>query len=303
MSTGSSPPPLPNPNGYDLLVGAAESIVGEIPRNGCYEEADASELATWVEPNRKVLRHVREALELESRVPMTFLLEQLDRALRQLNALRRLARLLDAAARYAWLEGRPGEAVDRYLDLVRLGPSSSRGGLHVQQSGGCAFERIGLAGLGRIKDALDAGACRVLTAALEALDAAQEPVSEILAREHRWEFEVYGYTGGPTYYDKVAEQFKQGPSIDRAARWLAATIALDYRQLTTALAARAYELDHGSVPGSLDALVPCYLSALPLDPVSGLPLRCQVDEEGRFCIERSDRCVTGLDPCRRPELG
>src|SRR5262249_19909910 len=147
MSPRLIPHPLPNPNGYHVLVGAAERIVGEIPRGGWYELADAAELAAWVEPNREALRLAGKGLALESRVPLTFLREDLELAQRHLTALRQLARLLDAAARYAWLEGRPGEAVDRFLDLVRLGPASSRGGLLLQRLGADALGRPGLAGV------------------------------------------------------------------------------------------------------------------------------------------------------------
>ena len=111
-------------------------------------------------------------------------------------------------------------------------------------------------------------------------------MAETLARDHRWEVAVFGHTGGPTYFDKATDQKKQVPPIDKAAEWASAAQALEFRQLAAALAARAYLLERGSAPGSLDALVPSYLAALPLDPASGRPLRCRVDGEGRFSIER-----------------
>ncbi|MEZ5302167.1 MAG: hypothetical protein R3F11_16230 [Verrucomicrobiales bacterium] len=46
------------------------------------------------------------------------------------------------------------------------------------------------------------------------------------------------------------------------------------------LALRRHELDRGSLPDSLDALVPDYLEAVPVDPYDGKPLR--YSKEGRF---------------------
>ena len=46
------PPPLPQPNGYDDLLRAAEMLA---PRTGFYDEMDAEELAAIVEQNRPAL--------------------------------------------------------------------------------------------------------------------------------------------------------------------------------------------------------------------------------------------------------
>ena len=80
------------------------------------------------------------------------------------DVFRLLARLLDAATRWAALEGRPDEAAARCLDLVRLGHAVGRGGLLLHRFTGEAIEGLGLAGLGRIAEALDAGTCRAAAA-------------------------------------------------------------------------------------------------------------------------------------------
>lgn len=57
-------------------------------------------------------------------------------------------------------------------------------------------------------------------------------------------------------------------------------VEADRRLAATALAVRLYQVDHnGKLPPSLDALVPTYLSAVPLDPMSdGGTLRAKFDD-------------------------
>lgn len=49
--------------------------------------------------------------------------------------------------------------------------------------------------------------------------------------------------------------------------------SVNNRLLATALALRAYKLDHGSYPPALAALVPAYLPSIPNDPFTAGPLR------------------------------
>src|SRR5207253_1915454 len=63
--------------------------------------------------------------------------------------------------------------------------------------------------------------------------------------------------------------------LDGAARHVFDSIAYD-RLTAVALAARLYAVDHGgALPPSLEALVPGYLAAVPVDPMvaGGAPLR------------------------------
>jgi hypothetical protein len=54
------------------------------------------------------------------------------------------------------------------------------------------------------------------------------------------------------------------------------------RLTTTAVALKRYKLAHGTFPESLDALVPKYLTAVPLDPADGKPLRYRLEGDGSF---------------------
>jgi hypothetical protein len=51
-----------------------------------------------------------------------------------------------------------------------------------------------------------------------------------------------------------------------------------------ALAATRYRLDHGDYPATMDALVPDYLAAIPVDPFDGQPLRFKKSGDGSVVI-------------------
>jgi hypothetical protein len=57
------------------------------------------------------------------------------------------------------------------------------------------------------------------------------------------------------------------------------------RQMTvTAIALKRYQLKHGNCPPDLNSLVPEFLSAVPLDPVDGKPLRYRPNADGTFLL-------------------
>jgi hypothetical protein len=71
------------------------------------------------------------------------------------------------------------------------------------------------------------------------------------------------------------------PEYSRAVYRQVATVALN-RILETQLALHAYNLDHGTYPASLEALVPAYLPAVPKDPFSkNSLLRYKAKSNGR----------------------
>jgi hypothetical protein len=52
----------------------------------------------------------------------------------------------------------------------------------------------------------------------------------------------------------------------------------------TAIALKRYQLKHGNYPKGLNSLVPEFVSAVPLDPVDGKPLRYKLNEDGTFVL-------------------
>jgi hypothetical protein len=57
------------------------------------------------------------------------------------------------------------------------------------------------------------------------------------------------------------------------------------RQTTvSAIALKRYQLKHGNYPPDLNSLVPEFVSAVPLDPVDGQPLRYRRNADGTFLL-------------------
>jgi hypothetical protein len=57
------------------------------------------------------------------------------------------------------------------------------------------------------------------------------------------------------------------------------------RVVTTAIALKRYQLKNGNYPPSLDALVPEFLTAVPLDPAAdGIPLRYRLNGDGTYLL-------------------
>jgi hypothetical protein len=55
----------------------------------------------------------------------------------------------------------------------------------------------------------------------------------------------------------------------------------------TILALRAYQLTHGNLPANLNALVPEFLDAVPVDDFDGQPLRYSVDRKIIYSVGKN----------------
>ena len=62
------------------------------------------------------------------------------------------------------------------------------------------------------------------------------------------------------------------------------TMEVAKRTVITAIALKRYQLKHGTYPPDLNSLVPEFLSAVPLDPVDGQPLRYRLNSNGTFLL-------------------
>ena len=79
------------------------------------------------------------------------------------------------------------------------------------------------------------------------------------------------------------------PSIQILLK-LEAEYAANLRLATTALAVERFRLAHGKTPEKLDELVPQFLSAVPLDPFNGQPLRYHRLNKGYVIYSIGDDC-------------
>src|SRR5580765_4534351 len=117
-------PPLPNPNGNDDFVKAQKLVLGN-PAD--FERGSLEELRKHLAENAEALKRVREGLAKQCRIPISFSTNYL--ALRSLSDVKRVARLLEAEGRLAEFEGRTNDAARIYLETIRYGKESCRGGV------------------------------------------------------------------------------------------------------------------------------------------------------------------------------
>lgn len=68
----------------------------------------------------------------------------------------------------------------------------------------------------------------------------------------------------------------------------------------TAIALKRFQMKHGNYPSALDALVPEFLPAVPLDPVDGQPLRYRLNANGTFTLYSTGE--NGVDDGGNPSL-
>jgi hypothetical protein len=266
METEPLPPiaSLPNPNGYDDLVKAGKMVTADV---GDHDKIDEAQLGELVATNAEALQLLRAGLSNQCRVPaQQFSQTNMENHLNELAGFKRLAQAFVAEGRLAEMENRPGDAAKSYLDTIRLGNKSDCGGILIDQLVSIAIEAMGVAHLQKLVDQLDAKSCREAAATLETLDAQGQSWQQAVQQERDWSRRAYP----GVRYELVRLMSRN--SLNKAFQKAEEKFnnqQMKTRQLTVALAARAYELDKGHRPVNIADLVPDYLKAIPQDPVTG----------------------------------
>jgi hypothetical protein len=297
-------PPPPEPNGYADLIRAGHAVVGQVPGpRGDIQAASALELRNWVESNHEALTLAEVGLSRECRVTLPVTLKDLQTHLDRASDLRQLCRLLGAAARLAEIEGQ-GQEVSRYgLDIIRVANKGAKGGLTNDALVGFACESIGQRAIARSREALAAEDCRGLVTALEAIDEQREPVDRVFRRDRAW------FSGQYSIFSRA--MLAISPRVNRLLQASLGPLERGFqvasarlRLLIAELAIRRYRLEQGSEPSSLEALVPGYLTRVPVDPFSSRAIQYRPanapghrlyflgpdgkDDAGRGLTEKSD---------------
>ncbi len=254
--------PLPNPNGYEDLVKAGRVIKSMAG----YDQTNEQPLAELVATNAEALRLLQAGLSNQCRVPLQFSENYMANHLNDLASFKRLAQILAAEGRLAEIEGGPGDAAKSYLDTIHLGAESARGGVVIDQLVGTAIEAIGVAGLQKLVDQLDAKSCRDTAAALETYDAQGQTWQQVMQQERNWSRR--SYPGLRNELGRLITRNSMNKALQKGEEKFNKQ-QMKSRQLTIDLAARAYELEKGHPPASVADLVPDYLKAVPRDPVTG----------------------------------
>ncbi len=255
-------PPLPNPNGYDDFTRAGQMRAGQLDD---YRTATEEELRAYVMTNTAVLAQVRIGLSRECRVPLDLALTNSA----NLPKLRPLALLLTAEGRLAEVEHRPADAVRSYVDAIRLGNETGRGGFLIHRLVGIAQETIGYNPLVKFLPALDCEQMRPLIADLEAVDANGVTWEDVQQSERLFVRHALQQTFNPIRH---VESWLQNRQTLKTAKAQHNFTVARRRLVLTELALRCYQAEQGHPPEQSEQLVPKYLKRVSTDPFSGQSL-------------------------------
>jgi hypothetical protein len=275
--------PLPDPNGYEMLVAAGAAVNEGNATN--LPNPTVAQLRAFVEENTKALEMADAAIGVPSRVRLDY--KDSDVISDGPSQIRSVGRAMHARGLLADKEGRIDDAVRHFLNAVQVARQGETGGLLVHRLTGAAVEQLGLDGLDSIVTSMSAEQCRLVIIRLTAFESGREPLQDVLARDELWGKSAYGWYGrllalvGPNHTH---------PVLDNAR----------IRNSMCNLAVRLYEMEHGHLPAELADLVPEYLERVPTDIFDGLPVKYRIHYGGFtiYCVGpngRDDGGVQGKD--------
>lgn len=262
LPTGS-PPPLPTPNGYTALIQAAATMINE---SIDFSEMDPQQLRAFVEHNTNALQLVRSALNEKIQTPTEFSMNYNSTHGTNLARLKRIAHALLAEGRLAEMEQRPADAASSYLDTFCLGVECRRGGVLIDALVGLAIEEMGRDSLQKLVGHLDQRSSKEIARRMEEIEAQGQTWEQILQQEHYWSYRTF------PMWRRLVTALTSGSSIQQSeakGKQRFNTEQIKTRTLMIELAARAYELENGHKPGSMNDLIPAYLKEVPQNPATG----------------------------------
>jgi len=225
---------------------------------GDYRELAFESLRAFAATNAETLKVARGALEYQCRVPVENTQDWFRAHLKEMLGFKELGRIFLLAARLAHSEGRTNDVANAYLDLIRFGHESTRGGLVTDNATAAVQEAFGIEGLRSVQDALDAAQSHRIAKVLEELDIRQEPWGQYASRDLRYALGAEFKSLFSREHWRLQQHFK--------ARFY----QVQYRRRKAMLefATRAYQLEMGAKPKRVADLVPAYLKAIPQDPLT-----------------------------------
>ncbi len=262
------PQPLPSPNGYDDFLEAGQLVVGN-PE--AYTSTSPEKLRELLATNAEALKLVKQGLTRSCRARTDFSVGNFSIHMNELARFKLLVHLLVAEGRLAEMEHRTNDAMQSYLDAVRFGQEACRGGLVIDKLVGIACQANGIQSLQKIVAGLDASQCRVAIQALEKALTDGESRGEIMNHERRWSrantrfLDLIRVRMATRSLNPMKQTEKQLTVKMRHSEVVIKRVMID-------LAGRAYQVELGKPPGNLADLVPAYLPAMPIDPVTGTKL-------------------------------
>lgn len=254
-------PPLPSPNGYDDFVKAGAMLT---TLSAGYTKMTKEELKAYVGTNQEPLRLLRLGLTRECQVPTEDSMDYYEKQVTNWPSIKGLARLIAAEGRLAEAEERFVDAARIHQENVRYGQIAANGGLMIDKLVGIAVENIGMVGLERVVDKLDARQAREFITSLGTVDARSTPASIFIARDRQWGRKATDTSAFSAWIlSTVLSLHRQ--TDQKFTTKLQAT-DLRRRKLMLDMASRVHELETGKRPQQTSDLVPGILRAIPKDP-------------------------------------
>lgn len=269
-----TPQPIPQEpkagiNGWNDIVAAGRiaehSRVSDTISN--YDIASQKELTKAVGVMSNVYSQVELAMQEPVMVPVDYTTEDID--VDSATGCRQLTRAMAARGRLAELDGRFEEAAQSHLQVIRFGFAIRKKGLMIQSIVGTACSGVGRSLLYRCRENLSSDQCLTLISSLAQIEKQAEPASGFVGRDRTWSQHAFGWHG---HLSLLLEELTVPASELTSAAFLNACKreATEMQLLKTELAIQAWRVEHNAFPNSLDALVPNYLTAVPLDPMAAL---------------------------------
>jgi hypothetical protein len=264
---------LPQPNGFDDLVAAGKGL--NVRLINFASESPVDQVVAELARLDEYFVLAERGLNRAHRAPVDYT----GVAVNDYPACRTLARALSAKVNAAIAHDRVDDAVHNIELAFRLGLACRTGGAGIDYLVGAALEGIATSDLWKARQLLNRAQCVTLIGVLNRHAAAAEPIAVVLERHRiqtQYSYGLYGRIqtvvsdiGGATWF------------VDRVRTAVEPRYRATIELLKCELAIRAYQLEHGQLPASLDALVPGLLPSVPIDPFdpAGGPLRYRLDDE------------------------
>lgn len=256
---------MPNPNGYDEIIRAGTSISNTFK---AYKTTGAPQLRRLLGTNASAIAQGHAALKLDCRMRLEW--PPGSASTDELAAPSNLADAFAAEGLLAEMENRTQDALKDYLDIVRLGNQSTRGGFPADSLRGVAIESRGADLLQKLSIILDAKSCAEIAKTLESVDSQRETLADYQQQEKILYHQKFPEPKDSFmwYYDRMLHL-----NANRSVKTQTTDSFRDsrsaIRRAMVGIAVRAYEMDKSTRPKDITELVPTYLTSAPIDPETG----------------------------------
>lgn len=291
-------PPMPDPNGYGLLVELAKQIdTTALPGNDP-DAATPAQLQQYLRDNAAVFAALAAALELPSQPAIDY--RAMDRPTRYAD-LRSLFFIWSAAAKAAASRGDDAQAVSYYINNIRAGNVCANGGLAIDELVGNAMTSDSIDQIRMLLDRLTEPQLAALQVQLRQVMAGREPIELIIQRSQLHERLSMGWGGRLLLW--LEARGLAGFDVTTELPRLRAHHDAQIRLLLAACAVERHHLGHDAYPESLDILVPDYLESIPPDPLGVGNLKYRLTDSGYllYSVGRNGIDDGGVPPTQQAD--